>query len=472
MNMQNVKNAVTAMAIVMVPALASSASTEAGSPLQLDSRHVILVDDHYIDQTSGIARRYHQAVKHQGNPLLKPDRPWETYNVYLGGTVLHDGGKFRLYYTTYNPYEQPAKTNFICYAQSEDGLIWTKPVLGVVDYKGSKQNNILLRALPPELAAMTVSDYGWAECQGITVIRDTPERDTDPGRRYKGVVCQVTNFSGNHRYSQFPCFSPDGLKWTRLNEPVFIGRTAETMHLLDDPTYPGYVLYHKMDTDRGSNPGTDPPHRRSRALTTSKDFMHWSKAKLFMKADDKDQPNTHMYSMSGFAYGNMYLGFLTVYHPKTITYIDQTRQFRVKEVQLIYSHDALKWHRIEDRTQFIIPVGGKDDWDLGKIQVGSNAPIRMGDELWIYYGGAKVPKHVGFTRYGPYPRKPTGFIGLAKLRLDGFASLGPEERQQGTIVTKPLTLAGETLYVNADVKGSLKVELLMPKGEWSLFIRK
>ena len=112
------------------------------------------------------------------------------------GTVLHDAGRFRMWYYAchrgMNP-DWPArkkqqvakkpgwligvKDGFeimqgpLCYAESEDGIVWTKPALGQVLFKGSRENNAL------DLPHTIVS--------GAAVIKD--DDDPDPTRRYKMI---------------------------------------------------------------------------------------------------------------------------------------------------------------------------------------------------------------------------------------------------------------------------------------------
>ncbi len=55
-------------------------------------------------------------------------------------------------------------------------------------------------------------------------------------------------------------------------------------------------------------------------------------------------------------------------------------------------------------------------------------------------------------------------VGLATLRLDGFASLRAETA--GTVATKPFTFSGQRLETNADaVGGSIRLEILDCGGE-------
>src|SRR2546427_4785735 len=75
------------------------------------------------------------------------DRPWEEF--YAGGwnTVLEDEGVFRMWYegrafeggTGYDDLKK-----YLCYATSRDGVRWEKPVLGLVEFRGSRENNIVM----------------------------------------------------------------------------------------------------------------------------------------------------------------------------------------------------------------------------------------------------------------------------------------------------------------------------------------
>ena len=75
------------------------------------------------------------------------------------------------------------------------------------------------------------------------------------------------------------------------------------------------------------------------------------------------------------------------------------------------------------------------------------APVRVGDELYIYYTSTRNPERDTTKPNTPWPPQQ---VGLARLRYDGFASLNAGE-EPGRIVTRPLTFAGTSLFVNADV---------------------
>ncbi len=122
------------------------------------------------------------------------------------GTVIRVGRTFHMWYNgNHGPllnevgYE---RRNFcICYATSPDGIAWEKPELGLVEFNGSKKNNIV--ALPGRMPFST-----WA------VLHDA--EDPDPGRRFKAAY----GVRGEGGDGFCVAFSPDGLRWNPLPHPV------------------------------------------------------------------------------------------------------------------------------------------------------------------------------------------------------------------------------------------------------------
>src|SRR6185503_10107187 len=111
----------------------------------------LFVDDHLIASTN-LKRVIHAATKYEYNPILLPVKPWEGQYTLLYGTVIRDEqeGIFKAWYSTMNHfrYEKNVfpESTYLCYATSRDGLRWDKPALGLIDYRGSKENNIVFKA--------------------------------------------------------------------------------------------------------------------------------------------------------------------------------------------------------------------------------------------------------------------------------------------------------------------------------------
>jgi hypothetical protein len=126
----------------------SAALLSAAEPLDIDSRLELFVDEFLIDQMSG---DLHQQL-HEPTPqevALVTDAPWEG-NTSAYFTVFQDGDLYRMYYRGSHADDGAASSahpEFTCYAESRDGIRWTKPELGIVEYQGSKENNIILEGL-------------------------------------------------------------------------------------------------------------------------------------------------------------------------------------------------------------------------------------------------------------------------------------------------------------------------------------
>ena len=99
----------------------------------------LFLDAMVVERTNCLARVFHAAEKHPKNPLIRYDKPWEpeSYGPSVhGGTVMWDDGKLKMWYLCYHGGYR------ICYAESPDGIAWTKPDLGLIEFQGATANNI------------------------------------------------------------------------------------------------------------------------------------------------------------------------------------------------------------------------------------------------------------------------------------------------------------------------------------------
>ena len=99
----------------------------------------LFLDAMVVEQQQGLLRVFHAAEKHPANPVLRKDKEWEGKGPYVYGTVMWDADRLRMWYHHF-----VGGQYWDSYAESSDGIAWTKPNLGIVTYKGSKDNNILL----------------------------------------------------------------------------------------------------------------------------------------------------------------------------------------------------------------------------------------------------------------------------------------------------------------------------------------
>ncbi len=395
------------------------------------ARH-LFVDDFFIESMAGLTRATHQPQRHPGNPILTGSSPWEHWSVEVNGRpVLYDEErrKFRMWYGSPRVQDNaPQKIRYrVCYGESTDGVHWEKPILRQVEWEGSRENNLLR----------------WGEnwMRRPNVMRD--DHDQDPSRRFKMTYADVIG----GRTAVAKAYSPDGIRW-RTNgdgQPWF--RHGHNSNLLGwDPYIERYVLYPRMSCS---------PCAVGRS--TSKDFVTWTDPETVM-APPPEESDKDFKGLAAFFYADQYLGFVWVFHRDAAA---KTTSFLEADVELASSRDGAHWTRVAPGKSFF-DVGAPGTWDReGLILV---APVAHGDRIWLYYTGWNFP----YGQKDALRRTQEGWvengqriqyaIGLATLRLDGFVSLDAG-RQPGTITTRPLTAKGE-MYVNADVKGELRVELL------------
>jgi hypothetical protein len=431
-------------------------SSEKG--LKIDTEPQLFVDDGIIGSKLGVVRTLHSARKLE-KPVLEPDRPWEGDRIYIYGTVYYDPETqlFRMWYVTrLSPeYEHRAPGliwpwDMILYATSTDGIHWEKPNLGLHEFDGSRDNNILV-----------------LNKHSPSVIID--EEEVDSASRYRMAAWDWT--VGKQGF--WVADSADGLNWNEHpDNPIMVtsDEVLETMTVTREPRTGEYFGFHRRwgVGDHILN------KKRLVAVATSMDFKEWSDPKLIFVPDAQDDAwvqdpgqRTEFYGMAGFCYSGQFLGFLPVFRVvRQPSYDDIGGQTEIAtqapwdgpiEAQLVHSRDGRDWHRFEDRSP-IIPRGQPGSFDAGCILCSANRPVVHDDEVWHYYTA------VNTTHGGLMPPKRLS-IGRAAWRLDGFVSMDAGVFG-GMVETVPLEHSGGRLEVNVNaVQGSLEVEVLSAAGD-------
>jgi hypothetical protein len=382
----------------------------------------LFLDGAAVEQSGGLSRVFHAAQKHSGNPVIVRDRPWEGVAAitgpYVYGTVLWDGGKLRLWYQVLT------RGNHVGYAESDDGIQWTKPELGLIEYDGVKANNLVVSAYQLEAT-------GGGHCHNPSVI--LRPHDKDAQKRY--ALYGFDGQSGHPRVA----FSPDGLRWRYEQEaaqPLF--SSSDVVNFFYDPYQARYAATWKTRNRRG----------RAVGVAWSNDGLAWTKpfdGPVFV-ADDLDPDATQIYGMPVFPYQGLYIGQPWIYHARYFRFGEysveklheaQEDSPRTMDVQLAWSWDLVNWTRPPDRAA-VIPRGAPGAWDSGMI-VTAHAPVVVGDELYFYYGGC--------DGLHDQPRVRAA-IGLATLRLDGFCSQRAGE-QEGWLITRREPFHEPAVTINA-----------------------
>ena len=183
------------------------AAEPAKEAVAIGTRVEMFVDDWLIDpgRSPGTVSLQLQAPTRR-EIVLVTDKPWEgPDSAYF--TVFQDGPLVRLYYRGIVPAGDTSAGQVTCYAESTDGIHFTRPNLGIVEFQGSKENNIIHRGV---------------ECHNFAPFLDANPA-ARPEQRYKalaGIQAKLYAF-----------ISPDGIHWTKLQaEPVMTKGAFDSGH--------------------------------------------------------------------------------------------------------------------------------------------------------------------------------------------------------------------------------------------------
>jgi hypothetical protein len=406
--------------LILVPA--TGADPEAVR--DLGSRRELFVDTDLIDRLDGVRLELQQP--RPGGVAVAYDRPYEGVFAFYT-TVIKDGDRYRMYYRG----ESVAGfRNTICYAESADGIRWTRPELGMVEIDSSKKNNVLMLAnqcLAPFLDGRA----------GVPA-----------DERYKANM--------EDRAGLFGYVSADGLHWKRLGDEPIVPRKLKNHFDSQNVMFwseaeQQYVLY-----ARHSEGG-----KRAQARSTSRDFRTWTAQEPMTYSDTGSTvPSDHLYTSQVQPY------------------------FRAPHLYLSLPGRFMSQRRVLDDAQAkeltVHPRGGGvNDCSDGVLQTSRAGSTRfdrtfleafvrpgMGAANWV--SRTNYPA-CGIVQTGPaemsiyvqrhYGQK-TAHLERMTLRLDGFAAVHAPY-QGGEMVTRPLRFTGKELEINhaTSAAGGIRVEI-------------
>lgn len=407
--------------------LAAAGAAYGAEPLRIGSDLQLFVDDYLIESMRGAELRLHSPQP--AGKAIAFDQPWEG-NVSAYVTVMADGGKMRMYYRgvsdpvyvrpgALKPGETviPKNRESSCYAESRDGIHWTKPPLGLYEFAGSKENNII-----------------W---QGPEAHNFSPFKDANPAapaaQRYKAV--------GRRGKGLIAFQSADAIHWSKMREePVIADGAFDSLNVVFwDPRRERYVALYR-DFRQGV---------RTLKCATSQDFLQWTPGQW---ADYGATPSEQLYTNATQPYfraPQMYLAFPKRFVPERQVF-DDVPEAGVSEAVFMSSRDGVHWDR-RFLEAFIRPGRDRRDWVHRNRMVATGILPTAADEISLY-----VSRHYNF---------PSAHLERVVLRTDGFVSVHAGYAG-GEMTTKPIDLEGANLALNfsASAAGSVRVDLLDPDG--------
>ncbi len=399
-----------------------------------DKGRYLFVDD-YIIESSTLGKQYHTPNYYKNNPILYAQNEWELsdkgepYAAPFSGGVWYDesDNKFKMWYSAGGKLKNGLLT---CYAESIDGINWTKPMLDVVE-------------------CTNIVDTLEHDC--VSVIIDKFEKDS--AKRYK-MISAIFNSPSSVRLVLK--YSHDGIHWSEVKASS--GEIHDRTGFYYDPFRKEYVL--SLKTINGI-------YRRARNYIAGEDLelivslthrtfdQNTDKyIRFWFNADDDDPrhelfPNlrAQIYNHEATPYESLLLGYFTIWQGPENGDCRRLGIQKKNEVLIGWSRDGFAWNR-ENKTPFM-PVGEKGSWNEGNIQSTAGNPIIVGDSLYFYVSG----------RYSNPEWRSNFSTGLATLRRDGFVSYKAGS-EKGFVLTKKINITSPYLFINANMCSALDIEII------------
>ena len=448
--------------LLLFPFLGTAPATE---PIDLGSRRELFVDHHLIERLDGARLAMHRPQPRE--IAIRFDQPWEMHSPGYA-TIVHDAekGLFRLYYRTsltppsFGKKRDTPRRQATCYAESGDGLTWTKPSLGLVEIEGSKDNNIM---------------WDGVGSHNLSVFLDG-NPNCAPDARYKAVGRgrPLGNEPSPYQHGLYALKSPDGIHWRTIqDEPVITDGKFDSHNIVFwDSVLGAYRAYWRDSRKRDKNV----PDGRDVRTAVSGDGVTWRNLRMLQYdpgrrgSADKDG-KAHQYYTNGIhpypRAPHILMGFPMRYIDRGWT--ESTDELPELRARKRASKQLRRLATALTDTLFIVSRDGTE------FYVWPEAFVRPGIKRsgsW-FYGDAKVALGFVETKSSFHESGPNelsfyvqengriddpGQLRRHTLRLDGFASLNADLRG-GTALTKPFVFSGNRLEINYSTSagGSLRI---------------
>ncbi len=385
----------------------------------------------------------------KSEPFISPDSPWE--GVIGAPTVIYEDGLYRLWYEVVPPEDIASgiagQRNLLCHAFSEDGVNWQKPSLGIAEYQGSVENNIVY-------GGPLAPDWGY---HGGSVFVDN---HCPPEERYKafhlGFIDRDQYESYKKKYSEFDphnerskskahalfgAVSPDGIIWEPLPDPLVL-QVSDTQNIAYYDDFLGkYVAYFR----------TWVMGKRSIGRSETEDFRRFPLPETFIWPTSDVGPSDLWYANGK-----------TVYPGAPDYHVMFPKRWCVAEdrfyVHIAVSPDGILWG-FPPEDQVLSP-GGRGSYDTGGVSAGCGMVELPGDIVAVPFIGYRIPHK--------YPRRPPlGEIAWASWQKGRMIALEAEEQAEFRTTSvlpgkEPEDPEGYSIVLNARTNyvGEIKVEVI------------
>lgn len=447
---------------------------DAAIPLEIGNRRQVFVDRTFLVQSEGVELWVHPPRK-TSELTIKPEHEWEKGGIGPYSSVMKIGPMYHMWYHAMDSTEwSTAKEGgAMCLARSNDGIHWEKPDLGLTEYAGSKQNNIVI-------------GHGAA---GMKIGQDGAMVFFDPTAPEDQRLRLVSHFgdlgAGIHIFS-----SADGIHWSPTHKAILTARPEPRGHHLDsqnvifwDDRLHKYVAYVRKNLSEKGSQGRAVARAESDKLG---DFPAVQDMPVVLAPDRSDAflggtSVVDYYTSEAIKYpwaDNAYYMFPQVY----FHYIpDQMREFPKDvptnagplDTQFASSRDGIHWERFGRRPFLSLGMRGEFDWASARMIYGV-VPDVAGREMYMYYrasdwlhGWDRDERNKKLlTEAGLGASRNIAVISRVVIRRDGFVSVRAP-LTGGEFTTPLMVFKGARLVLNVDTSatGIGRVEIRDEAGE-------
>lgn len=398
------------------------------NPIRINTRRELFVDDLLIDRLEGAALRF--AAPERREIAFVGDAPWEDFTCGAL-SVTQESDRLRMFYRASIPDLKNEDDVIIAVAESHDGgKTFLRPELGLIEFNGSKANNIVWRGGQPSVPP---------------AFRDTNPAAA-PGALYKGIAS-----SWGKAYAMG---SPDGLRWSPLHDgPLEMEGSFDTINTGFWDSLAGcYRSYTRAFTDPQGQPYPADKVAWNEAVraiqtSTSPDFVHWSPVRTLEYRDGLlDQ---HMYTNSVQpcpGAEHIYVGFPNRIVP-TRSKFPANKWPGVNDALFMASRDGLTWTRYSEA--WVRPGRDARNWSQRNNYPTWGIIETSADEWSILISEHYMQPDGTPCRFRRLAIRPWGFVSVGA----GYAG--------GEMLTRPLRLDGRELRLNYSTAGagSLQIEI-------------
>jgi len=462
------------IAISFLPVLATATAVES---IDIDSRRELFVDRHLVDQFEGTRLALHRPQPR--DVAIRFDKPWESQSPGYA-TIVHDRehAQYRMYYRSslappsFVKKRDAPRREVTCYAESRDGIHWTRPSLGLIEFDGSKDNNIMWDGVGSH--HFSVMKDGNSDCPPDAICKAVGRGR--PLANEHGPNEHGPNEPGPCEHGLYLLKSSDGIHWKPVREKPVITQGKFDSHniLFRDSVLGAYRACWRDSRKRDRSI----PDGRDVRTATSADGLTWESSRMLEHepgrrgSADKDG-KAHQYYTNGIhpycRAPHLLMGFPMRYIDRGWT--ESTDQLPALGDRKRVSRQLRPPGTVLTATQFIVSRDGT------RFHVWPEAFVRTGIQRrgsWFYgdagialgFAKTKSSFHEGAPGELSFYVKENGRIeesGQLRgyiLRRDGFASLNASLKG-GTAVTKPVVFQGKRLEINLSTSagGSLQVEI-------------